>query len=122
VGMMEEIERGRGRGLPLDALEGRLELLRRRGVLTLTGEDAGQLVALVAELQRSQVDGLDLEGSLVGWFTRFAKRSGSEPTIAVAMADAFVDYLLDVSGDGELAAFDKLTAAFSTVGIPIPKA
>jgi hypothetical protein len=113
VGMMEEIERGRGRGLPLDALEGRLELLRRRGVLALGGDESEQLVALVADLKRSEADGSAIEGNLVGWFTRFARRTGDTSANAVSTAEAYVDYLLDVSGDGELRAFEKLTAALA---------
>jgi hypothetical protein len=110
VGMMEEIERGRGRGLPVDALEGRLELLQRRGVLTLDAPSRNQLVELVDELNGAKVDGSEMATSLLGWFTRYARRAEPETGRAVAWAEALVGYLLDVSGEGELKAFEKLTS------------
>jgi len=109
--MMEDIERGRSRGLPVDALEGRLELLQRRGILLLDAPSREQLVDLVEELNNTQVDGSELAGNLLGWFTRYARRTYPETGRAVGWAEAIVGYLLDVTGEGELVAFAKLQAA-----------
>jgi hypothetical protein len=118
--MMEDVERRRGRGLPVDALEGRLELLRRRGVLAIDTETMGSLMALVSELNRAQADGCEIETNLVGWFTRLEKRSGVAPSEAVVRAEAYVEYLLDFSGAGELTAFGTLRAALGAGEDPHP--
>ena len=113
---MEENERGRGRGLPIDALEGRLEALGRRNVLLLAPADRGRVLGLVSDLVANGTSGDDLVATLVGWFTRREATIGFGSSDAVRRAEAFVEYLLDVSAEGETRAFQRLSATLSATG------
>ena len=113
---MEENERGRERGLPVDAFEGRLEALVRRDVLTLTGSDRERVVSLVTDLAGSGAAGDDISAALVGWFTRHGVASGLASADAIRRAEAFIEYLLDVSAEGEARAFARLAEVLGVAG------
>jgi hypothetical protein len=116
VGMMEENERGRSRGLPVYALEGRLEALARRGVLKLSPDERASIVGIADECERGGAEGGYVASQLVAWFTRREKEKGVEGERAVRRGEAYVDYLLDLDAEGETPAFGKLSTTLGNLG------
>ena len=108
---MEENERGRSRGLPLDALEGRIEALVRRESLRLTDPERAALIELVRDADRDGADPSNTESILLAWMTRREVDRGMARDRAIRRAEAYVAYLLDVSAQGEARAFEELSAA-----------
>ena len=113
MGMMEQNERGRAKGLPIDALEGRIEALVRRDAIHLGESDRLALLSLVLDADRAAADPSHTESMLVSWFTRREIDAGVPRERAIRRAEAFVAYLLDVSAQGEARAFDDLTTALA---------
>src|ERR1043165_1724506 len=70
VGMMEENERGRERGLPIDAFEGRLEVLDRRRLVCLGQDEKERVLELVRDIISDGTSGEAIGDTLVAWFTR----------------------------------------------------
>jgi hypothetical protein len=110
---MEENERGRSRGLPLDALEGRIEALVRREALRLSDAERSGLLSLIGDAERDGGDPSNTETLLLSWFTRHEVEQGTRREDAIRRAEAFVAYLLDVSAQGEARAFESLTTALT---------
>ena len=115
---MEDNQRWRSRGLPVHAFEGRLEALARRGVLKLTAPERADVVAIVDEGERRDADGAQIASLLVAWFTRREAERGIEAEKAVRRGEAYVDYLLDLTAEGEIPAFGKLSATLGQLGGP----
>ena len=113
MGMMEQNERGRAKGLPVDALEGRIEALARRSAIRLNESERLALLALVLDADREGTDPSQTESLLVSWFTRLEVERGVPRERALRRAEAFVAYLLDVSAQGEARAFDDLASALA---------
>lgn len=114
--MMEENERGRARGLPLDALEGRIEALQRRAAIKLTVPERTSLLELLRDADRDGADRGNTESLLLSWFTRREIEAQTPREQAIRRAEAYVAYLLDVSAQGEAKAFETLAESLAQAG------